>query len=34
MEVVVNGSGGDGIFSAAVNANDGMVRWHQPPLTS
>jgi hypothetical protein len=25
MEAMVNGSGGNGVFAAAVNANDGMV---------
>jgi hypothetical protein len=25
MEAAVDGSGGDGVFAAAINANDGMV---------
>jgi hypothetical protein len=34
MEEAVDGSGSNGIFAAAIDANDGMVAWHQPPLQS
>jgi hypothetical protein len=34
MEVAVDDGGGDGVFAATVNTNEGMVAQHQPQLHS